>query len=168
MLLSVGCVGNQPTDPCKDEDALSADSGLTFVCDSDFHVEIGTGEISFEPVSMGTLPLVRGSQGAQHVTLALRVDLSADELVVDRAMLRVTPHRVDDGAIVAPLQLGVALMPADGALEVLGVRVVFPEPADVVDREFQLAADLSPVGLERNGHAMLTGTVRWVDSEGPL
>lgn len=157
-----GCTGGPAGDPCLEPE----DTGVAFVCASDFVLEIGDGEGAFEPPQAGVLPLVRGSQGAQHVTIAVRAALAADELVLDRAMLRVTPRRLADGVVVDAVQLGVALVAVEGGVEAAGVRVVFPDAAAVVDQEMELAVELAPVGLERRGHATRTGFVRWAEAIG--
>jgi hypothetical protein len=159
---AVGCADGPTGDPCLEPE----DTGVAFVCASDFGLEIGDGEGAFEPPSAGVLPLVRGSQGAQHVTIAVRAALPADELVLDRAMLRVTPRRLADGVVVDAVQLGVALVAVEDGVEAAGVQVVFPDASAVVDQEVELAVELAPVGLERRGHATRTGFVRWADSIG--
>ena len=154
------CAGAPPSPSCDEP----TDTATRFTCGGELTLTVGTGEVTWEELADGVLPLVRGSQGAQHVPLSLRLAVDPETLVVDRATATITPRRSDDGAVIEPFALGVGLAPAPEGVEAIGVRVVFPDAGEVVGRTMEIAVSVAPVGLGGEGRAVVRGVVTWAGS----
>ena len=157
-LLVSGCAG--PGVPC--DVPPPADR---FQCGSDFVVTPGLGEAAWSPLG-DTLPLVRGPQGLQHVTLAFRLELDPAALPVDRAMITVGAWRVSDGAEVAVEEAwGVGLVADGDQVVVVDVRLVVPDPAPSLGSRVGVGVAFAPVGSEREGSAWFEGKLAWASGE---
>jgi hypothetical protein len=102
-------------------------------------LEVGTGEQQFEPFEDGdTVPLILGSQGAQHVAVSVRVfGLDPRGTILD---LRLTRDR--DGMTVSQtFMVRVSLEPVAGSpglAEAWGLTLVVPEPDQAIGEALTL------------------------------
>ena len=95
-LLIAACHGGGPS-PCEG----AGDTAATWACGGDGEMDLGTGEVAFEALGEGApLGLHHGTQGLQHVLVALRASYDAASLAVPRGLVRLTA-RVGEGEPVA-------------------------------------------------------------------
>lgn len=138
-------------------DAATADAGPA-PPPSDFPLDIGLGERSFDPIAHGDVALLqRGCQGAQHIWIGLRSpSLPPGDHIITLALNRA----VDGAEAVPPHQLELPWVAyADGA-ELLGVTLVVFDPLAVVDAEADIhVAVEAPDG--RIGRAVRRVRVEW-------
>jgi len=155
-----------PPDVAPGTDASSADAGTDAVTTADSapdtlrpdavpdaapitsSLELGTGDVVFEPMTDGTLSLIWGIQGGHHFNVSLRAfgiapgnpevrtDLDNPRTVF-RALLDGVP--IDDGMA----SYGHAFLPGDveGAYDLLGHRLIIGVPcAEVADATVTIEA----------------------------
>ncbi len=132
-------------------------------CDSAFDVSMGLGETDWAPLGEdGALPLVRGTQGLQHVDLAATLDLDADSLPTDRALISLAAWRLDDGTPVSSEDdWGVGFAPAHDAPTLVGVRLVVVDPEPNLGVPVGVLLTVTPVGADAPGRGWLEGELRW-------
>lgn len=104
-------------------------------------VELGTGEVAFEPLTDGTtLPLIAGPQGGHHVWLGLRVVGMSGT----RANLTVEPIPITTGELPprsSPVRITMTEL-ADGTHEYFGWPAQLAEPGCLVGEQLLLRVTL--------------------------
>lgn len=124
IVLLIGIVG------CSDEEAPG-----------ELVVELGTGEVAFEPLVDGTeLPLVAGPQGGHHVWIGFRVT----GLASTRAELTVEPIPLTTGEPPprsAPVRVVLTELP-DGSFEYFGWPAQLADPGCLVGEQMILRITL--------------------------
>lgn len=152
------CAPEPVPDACDDPDVVQA-----FLCADDARLELGTGETAFTEVDDGgTVWLIKGPQGLQHVYVAARFDVDPDALVVERAMATMTVWRAADGAeLLAETSFGVGLFVEGTTATVPGMRWVVEAPDAVVDTEVVVGLVVAPVGYGVAPRGVLDAVVQW-------
>ncbi len=122
--------------------------------------EVGTG-LQFTPIEEGgTLELVRGGQGGQHVFVSMRVW----DLTTVRARVEMSLERTSDGVRVSSpysvdLRFSQSMMDGEPA-ELEGLLLMVPDSREVVGQQVRLKASfLSTTG--EHGADERTATLQW-------
>ena len=108
----------------------------------DLVVELGTGEVGFEPLAdEQPVPLVAGPQGGHHVWLSLR----AEGLASERALMVIDAIPLVDGEpppARAPVRIFMEPMP-DGRMEYIGWPAQLDAPACLVGQRLSVRVTLT-------------------------
>ncbi len=151
LALSVAC-GGRPVDP-----GCAEDTAAQFLCEA-APLDVGTWTTQHEPFPDGLLPLVRGPQGLQHVTVGLRWDHGPD-LGIGRATVRIRAWDVSAQTAAAPRYDGGLGFRLDGEVAEIGnVFFVVEDPASALGQRWRLHVEVQPVG----GAGRATGPWRGV------
>lgn len=143
VLAALGC--SVPVEPeagavdASMEPPPIADAGVfdTGPAEGPARLEVGTGEAAFVPFADGgTLDLVPGCQGSQHVWVSLRTT----GLVAARAIVTSSLERVRDDVVVGQLLLRLDLEVTSDGAEAVGLTLIVPDPSAALDEDLRLRA----------------------------
>jgi hypothetical protein len=111
-------------------------------------LEVGNGDVAFRSFDDGdTLDLVRGTQGLQHVWIALRTwGIEPRATILSLALVRDR----DDMVVSQAFYVRVSLTPVEGELysEVTGLTLVVPSPDEALEEGLTLRASVTEAGEE--------------------
>ncbi|MBZ0121525.1 MAG: hypothetical protein K8H88_31305 [Sandaracinaceae bacterium] len=111
-------------------------------------LEIGTGEGVFTPFEDGTtLSIVPGTQGAQHIWIAVRTrGLAAQANLIDLVLTRDR----DAAQVSDPYTVRVSLVPMGDHAEFVGLTLIVPDPAQAIGEDLTLRATVT----DRDGRSV--------------